>query len=80
MLYDSAFSNNCQNVHEKRLIFKCFKKSQISSCQNKTLSDDSSILVLFKEVIFKFVGVPDSWEGQVEIRAKCRKMPIFQGS
>ena len=30
------------------------------------LCDDSSILVLFKKVILKWVGVPDFWEEQVE--------------
>ena len=32
----------------------------------KPLCDDSSILVLFKKVIYKLVGVPNFWEGQVE--------------
>ena len=30
------------------------------------ISDDSSVLVLFKKVILKWVGVPGFWEGQVE--------------
>ena len=29
------------------------------------LCDDSSVLVLSKKVILKWVGVPDFWEGQV---------------
>ena len=67
--YLVLFSNNCQNVYEKLVISKCFQKQQISSCQNKNFCNDSSILVLFKKVIFKWVGVPHLWEGQVENRA-----------
>ena len=80
-LFDNMvfFPNNCQNVYEKQVIFKCFQKPQISRCQNKTLPDDSSILLLFIKVILKWVGVPDFWEGHVENRAKCRKMVIFPG-
>ena len=33
--------------------------------KNKTLCDDSSILLLFIKVILKWVGVLDFWEGQV---------------
>ena len=32
-----------------------------------------------KNIILKWVGVPDFWEGQVENRAKCRKMVTFPG-
>ena len=39
---------------------------QISRCQNKTLCDDSSIRVLFKNVIYKWVGAPNVWEGKME--------------
>ena len=42
-----------------RKFSKCFHKSQISRCQNKTFCNDSSILVLLKTVILKWVGVPD---------------------
>ena len=45
---------------------------------NKILCNNSSILVLFKKVIFKWMGVPDFWEGQMKNRAKCKKMIIFQ--
>ena len=51
--------NNCQNVCERQVIFKCFQKPEISRCQYKTLCNDSSILVLFKKVILMWVGVPD---------------------
>ena len=72
------FANNCQNVYEKRIIFKCFQKPQILRCQNKALFNDSSILVFSKKkVILKWVETPDFWEGQVENRAKCGKMVIF---
>ena len=37
------------------------------------------MIVLFKKVILKWVGVPDFWEGQVKNRAKCGKMVIFSG-
>ena len=39
---------------------------QISMCQNKTSCNDSSILVLRRKVILKWVGVPNFLEGQVE--------------
>ena len=43
------------------------EKTKISDCQNKTLcDDDSSILVLVKNVIYKWVAVPDFWEGQMQ--------------
>ena len=45
----------------------------------KGLCNDSSILVRFKKVILKMVGVPDGLEVQVENRAKCGKMVIFKG-
>ena len=61
-------ANNCQNVYENRVIFKFFKKPQISSCQNKTLFNDSSILVLVKKAVLKWMGVSVFWVGQVE---KC---------
>ena len=43
------------------------------------LRDDSSIHVTFKKVIWKWVGVANFWEGQVEHRAKCGRMVIFSG-
>ena len=43
------------------------------------MCNDRSILLLFKEIILRWVKVPDFWEGQVENRAKCRKMVIFPG-
>ena len=46
---------------------------------NKTLCNDSSILVLFKKVILKRVEVPDFWDGQVENKVNYRKMVIFAG-
>ena len=60
------FPNNCQNVYEKHILFKCFQKPQMSRCRNKTLCDDSSIHALFRKAIYKLVGVPDVWKGQVE--------------
>ena len=50
-LFDNMvlFTNNCQNVYENEVIFKCFQKPQISKCQNETLCNDSSILLLFKK-------------------------------
>ena len=62
----ALFSNICQSVYEKQLIFTCFQKPQTSSCQNKTLCDDSSIILIFRKVIYKWVGVPDFREGQAE--------------
>ena len=59
-------ANNCQNDYEKQVNFKCSQKPQIRRCYNKILCNDSCILVLFKKVILKWVGVPDFWEGQVE--------------
>ena len=46
---------------------------------NKTLCNDSSILLLLKQLIFKWVEVPDVWEGHVENKVKCEKMVIFPG-
>ena len=43
------------------------------------LSATSSILVLFRKVILKWVGVSDYWEGQVENKTKCGKIVIFPG-
>ena len=57
------FTNNCQNVYEKRLNFQMLPET---TNFNKTWCNDSSILVLFKRVILKWVGVPDFWEGQVK--------------
>ena len=36
-LFDNMvlFANNCQNFHEKHVIFKCFQKPQTSRCQIK---------------------------------------------
>ena len=73
------FANNCQNDYEKQVIFECSQKPQIKRCYNNTLCNDSSIVVLFKKVILKWVGVPHVWEGQVENRAKGGKMVIFSG-
>ena len=67
-LFDNMvlFANNCQNDYEKQVIFECSQKPQIRKCYNNTLCNDSSIVVLFKQVILKWVGVPHAWEGQVE--------------
>ena len=73
------FPNNCQNVYEKQVIFKCFQNPRILRCQNKTLCNESYILVLFKKVILKWVGVPDFWDRQVKNRTKYRKMVVFPG-
>ena len=70
------FANNCQNESEKQVFFKCCQTPKIGRCYNKTLCDDSSILVLFKKVILKWVGVPVFWD-RWKNRAKCRKMVIF---
>ena len=58
------FANNCQNVYEKQINFKCFQEPQI---QGST----------FQKV--KWVEVSNSLEGQMEKWAKCRKMAIFSG-
>ena len=42
------------------------RNHKLEGVKNKTLCDDSSILVLFKKVILKWVGVLNFWEGQVE--------------
>ena len=42
------------------------QKPQITRCYNNTSWNDSPILVLFKKVILKWVGMPYFWEGQVE--------------
>ena len=58
---------------KKQLIFKYFQKPQISSCQNKSLFGDSSILVLFIKVIYKWMRVPDFWEGEWKIGLNLEK-------
>ena len=42
------------------------RNHKLEAVKNKTLCDDSSIHVLSKKVILKWVGVPDFWERQVE--------------
>ena len=49
----------------------------ISSCKNKALCGDSSILVHFKKGIYKCVRVPDFGRDKRKNKAKCGKMPIF---
>ena len=62
----------------EKLIFKCFQKPQISTCLNKTLCDDISILVLFRKVLLKWVGVPDFLEGAGgKIRLNVEKLSFF---
>ena len=67
-LFDNMvrFDSNYQNDYEKQVIFKRSQKPQIGRCLNNILCDDSSILVLFKTVVLKRVGMPHFWEGQVE--------------
>ena len=60
------FDNIVFFANEKQAIFKGFQKPQISMCQNKTLYNDSSIRLLFKKVILKWVGMTDFCEEQVE--------------
>ena len=60
------FTNNSQNEYKKQVFFKCIQKPQIRKCYNKTLCDDSSVLLIFKKVILMWVGVPGFWEGQME--------------
>ena len=43
------------------------------------LCDYSSIIVRFREVIQKWVEVPDFLEGQVEYWAKYQEIPILTG-
>ena len=64
--YHGAFANNCQNDYEKQVILKCFQKPQIGNCYFETFCNDNSILVLFRKVILKWVGVPNFWKAQVE--------------
>ena len=73
------FANNCQNVYEKQVIFKCFQKQQILRCQNKSFCNDSSIFVFFKKVILRRIGAPDFGRDRWNNKAKCRKMVIFPG-
>ena len=73
------FTNNCQNDYEKQVVFKCSQKPQITRCYNNILCNASSILVLFRKVILKWVGAPHFWEGRWKNRAKCGKMVIFSG-
>ena len=49
------------------------------SGQSKPLYDDSSILILFRKVVLKWVRVPDFRERQVKNRDKCGKTFIFTG-
>ena len=51
------FADNCQNDSQKQVIFKGSEKPQIRRCSNNTLCNSSSILVLFKTVILKRLGV-----------------------
>ena len=58
-------ANNCQNEHENRYFSNAPRNHKLQGVTTK-LCDDSSILVLFKKVILKWVGVPEFWERQVE--------------
>ena len=56
-------------------------KPQISSCPDKTFCDDSFILVMFKTIILKLVGVPG---GKIGLNVKNDIFPgltqrIFSG-
>ena len=53
-------------------------KPQISRCQNKSLCNDSSILVLVKEIILKWVEVPDFGRDRWKNEAKYRKWSFSQ--
>ena len=54
-------------------------ETKLEGVKNKTLCDDSSILVLFKKVILTLVGCQlfgrDRWKN----RAKCGKWSFSQG-
>ena len=43
------------------------------------MCSDSPICLLFKTVIYKWVGMPDFWEGQVEKYGQMWKKSIFPG-
>ena len=53
--------NNCPNVSEKQLS-NASRNNKFQSVKNKTLCNNSSILSLFRKVIFKWVGVPNFGE------------------
>ena len=59
-------ANNCQNNYEKTGNFHMLPETTNFKMKNNSLCNDSSILVCFKKVILKQVGVPDCWEGQAE--------------
>ena len=64
---------------KNRYFSNALRNHKLEGVKNKTLCDDSSILVRFKKIILKWAGVPDFWEGQVEIRAKSGKWSFSQG-
>ena len=51
---------------KNRYFSRAPRNHKLEGVKNKTLCDDSSILVVFKKVILTWVEAPDFWEGQVE--------------
>ena len=55
------------------------RNHKLEGVKNKTLCHDNSVLVRFKKVILKWVGVPSFGRDRWKNRDKCGKMIIFSG-